>query len=174
MKKSIVYFCFFFIFWNGASKEKPSIQPKWLDYFSKELQKEKDEDAKGYGLLSTGGWVDAGQYFLILTKTKARFYQVKPATDQLSSSYELDPKQYSSQIQGLSELEHMQDYKIQVLDGLEYEFFALKKSKNTLLLTKKVLISQPDLKEDGVKHKKAIENFFELNKLLAAKKPISQ
>lgn len=168
--KKYIFLCFFIIATSRAfAQNKPSIQPKWFDYFSNALKNNKENEIIGYGLLSTGGWVDNGQYFLIKLQAKSLFYYVKPAATTIDAIYEISQKKYSDQINGFTQLEQMDNYHIQALDGLEYEFFVIKKSPQGILVTKQISITQPDLKEDGLKYKKAIDHFFELNKLLAAK-----
>ncbi len=141
----------------------PIVQPKWKNTILA-LFASSPTYTKGWALLSSGGWADSGQYFVLQKngKVPAVLYYAPPGATAWSETQPISPTQWQVFQKAMEQAQSLTPFFSQVFDGVEYEFFTLTKEGGKTQ-TRGVYMNNPGaFPEKAAPYNQLVEHFLRL------------
>ena len=150
---------------STTAQHTPAVQPKWKSNVLA-LFAASPSHAQGWGLLSSGGWADSGQFFVLQNSPKdpAVLYYAPPGAKAWSEPRTITSAEWQIFRQGVAQAGSLSPFLSQVFDGIEYEFFTLYKDGDKTQ-TREVYMNNPGaFPTKAISYNKLVERFFDLAK----------
>jgi hypothetical protein len=152
---------------KASAQRAPLVQPHWkkqcLALFTK-----KPQATGAWGLLSSGGWSDSGQFFVLETSKEAILFYAKPGSTSWDSPQTIPTPLLQEFKNGINLAPTLAPFFSHTFDGIEYEFFSLQREKGLTRSTQELYMNNPGVSPNGAAHHLLIQQFFTLQRKLAS------
>ena len=128
----------------GSDKYDPVAivwQKKFLELF------EKDSATEAYALFTSGGWSDKGQHLILFDGKSARYKGVGRNQKSMTLEKSLSQSEWTAIQRQVRQATDLENSIRVVLDGLNFEYVAMKKVDGKVKTIKRLFVNNPDHEE---------------------------
>ncbi len=121
------------------------------------------KDAKvAYLLLSSSGYANNGQYFVLDTGSQAIFYAAKAGEKELSLNPALTEAKRAEFLSAMQECTSLESLQSKIYDGVQYRFVRFAKVAGIVSEVQNLTMNNPELVQGAVAHQKLVKSFLSL------------
>lgn len=148
-----------------AQQRAPVVQPEWKKK-SVALFEASPSTAQAWGLLSSSGWADNGQYFILQKSPTepAVLYYAAPGASAWAAPQPISSAEWQIFRQGIGQAISLPPFFSAAFDGVEYDFFMLYKEGDKTQTRTLYMNNPAAFPAKAIQYNQLVEQFFALAK----------